>query len=111
MPPAPVRHPLFARFYARLGARMETAGVGEHRDKLLAGLTGSVLEAGAGSGLNFAHYPLTVTRVLAVEPEPHLRELAERAARRGRGGDYGRRRHSRASVRRTTAVSTPSWPA
>jgi ubiquinone/menaquinone biosynthesis C-methylase UbiE len=81
MPPAPVRHPLFARFYARLGARMESAGVGEHRDKLLAGLTGSVLEAGAGSGLNFAHYPLTVTRVLAVEPEPHLRELAERAAR------------------------------
>jgi ubiquinone/menaquinone biosynthesis C-methylase UbiE len=60
---------------------MEAAGVGEHRDKLLAGLTGSVLEAGAGSGLNFAHYPPTVTRVLAVEPEPHLRELAERAAR------------------------------
>jgi ubiquinone/menaquinone biosynthesis C-methylase UbiE len=81
MPTKPVRHPLFARFYARLSAAMEAAGVADHRDKLLAGLTGSVLEVGAGSGLNFGHYPQTVTSVLAVEPEPHLREIAGRAAR------------------------------
>jgi ubiquinone/menaquinone biosynthesis C-methylase UbiE len=50
--------------------------LGQHRRTLLAGLTGQVIEIGAGNGLNFAHYPDTVTRVLAVEPEPRLRELA-----------------------------------
>lgn len=52
----------------------------EHRKALLAGLTGTVIDIGAGNGLNFAHYPSTVTRALAVEPEPHLRQVARRAA-------------------------------
>jgi ubiquinone/menaquinone biosynthesis C-methylase UbiE len=60
---------------------MESAGLGELRRELLAGLHGEVVEVGAGNGLNFAHYPTTVTRVVAVEPEPYLRELAARAAR------------------------------
>ncbi|GAB3439406.1 class I SAM-dependent methyltransferase [Actinophytocola sediminis] len=38
-------------------------------------------DVGAGTGANFAYYPATVTRVLAVEPEPRLRALAEQAAR------------------------------
>ena len=82
MPPRQVRHPIFARFYARLGAGMDKAGVGDHRRRLLTGLSGSVLEIGAGNGLNFAHYPPTVTSVVAVEPEPHLRALAELSANR-----------------------------
>ena len=76
----PVRHPVFARCYARVGHLME-AEVADHRSKLLAGLTGRVIEVGAGNGLNFPHYPATVTEVLAVEPEPHLRRLALAAAR------------------------------
>ena len=56
--------------------------IGPHRHRLLTGLTGRVVEVGAGNGLNFAHYPTSVTHVLAVEPEPHLRGLAERAAAR-----------------------------
>ena len=36
---------------------------------------------GAGDGLNFAHYPATVTALTAVEPEPHLRAGAQRRAR------------------------------
>jgi ubiquinone/menaquinone biosynthesis C-methylase UbiE len=76
----PVRHPLFARCYARVGHLMD-AEIGDHRRRLLAGLTGRVLEVGAGNGLNFPHYPATVTEVLAVEPEPYLRRLAEAAAR------------------------------
>ncbi len=75
-----VRHPVFARFYARLSTGMEGAGVGRQRELMLAGLAGSVLEVGAGNGLNFSHYPATVTSVLAVEPEQHLRMLAERNA-------------------------------
>ena len=59
---------------------MERAGYGERRDQLLAGLAGRVIEVGAGNGMNFAHYPPEVTRVVAVEPEPRLRVLAEAEA-------------------------------
>ena len=53
-----------------------------HRRALVAGLKGRVIEVGAGNGLNFAHYPTEVTSVLAVEPEPRLRQVAlENAAR------------------------------
>jgi ubiquinone/menaquinone biosynthesis C-methylase UbiE len=81
MPTQPVRHPVFARFYAWLSEGMEHK-VGEHRRRLLAGLTGSVIEVGAGNGLNFRHYPGTVASVLAIEPEPHLRAIAESNAQR-----------------------------
>lgn len=74
-----VRHPLFARCYTGLSRLMEPE-IGQHRARLLAGLTGEVLEVGAGNGMNLRHYPTTVDRVLAVEPEPYLRAQAEEAA-------------------------------
>lgn len=77
---ATVRHPLFARMYARLADQFEERGAGELRDEALAGLSGRVVEVGAGTGINFGHYPGTVTEVVAVEPEPYLREIASRAA-------------------------------
>jgi ubiquinone/menaquinone biosynthesis C-methylase UbiE len=58
----------------------ERRGGAEHRRRLLAGLSGLVVEVGAGSGANFSHYPPSVEEVLAVEPEPYLRERARRAA-------------------------------
>jgi SAM-dependent methyltransferase len=78
--PRPVRHPVFARCYARVGHLMD-AEIGDHRRRLLAGLSGRVLEVGAGNGLNFPYYPATVTEGLAIEPEPYLRRLALAAAR------------------------------
>ena len=75
-----VRHPVFARIYARISGAAEAKGAGEHRDEMLADLDGRVVEVGAGNGLNFAHYSQSVTEVVAVEPEPHLRKLAEVAA-------------------------------
>ncbi|NGN62844.1 class I SAM-dependent methyltransferase [Streptomyces sp. A7024] len=78
-----VHHPLFARFYARMSPRAEVgAGLGAHRDRLLDGLTGRVIEIGAGNGLSFAHYPGTVSEVVAIEPERRLRRLASDAALR-----------------------------
>jgi ubiquinone/menaquinone biosynthesis C-methylase UbiE len=75
-----VRHPLFARLYARMAPAFEAKGGAAHRDELLNGLAGRVVEVGAGTGLNFAHYPSTVSEVVAVEPEPYLRAKAEQAA-------------------------------
>jgi SAM-dependent methyltransferase len=76
-----VHHPVFARFYARFSEAAERR-VGPHRDALLAGLSGRVIEVGAGNGLNFAHYPGTVAEVVAIEPERALRRLAVTAALR-----------------------------
>jgi ubiquinone/menaquinone biosynthesis C-methylase UbiE len=76
----PVNHPVFARLYARLSPQADREGAAEHRDELLAGLSGRVVEVGAGNGLNFEHYPDTVDEVVAVEPEAYLRERATEAA-------------------------------
>src|SRR5215471_5187520 len=73
-------HPLYSRLYIAARRPMERMGGAEHRRELLDGLSGRVLEIGAGSGLNFAHYPPAVTGVVAVEPEPHFREKAREAA-------------------------------
>jgi ubiquinone/menaquinone biosynthesis C-methylase UbiE len=77
-----VHHPVFARMFARLSAHTEGKGGADHRRNMLAGLSGRVVEVGAGHGLNFAHYPSGVEEVLAVEPERYLRGLAETAAMR-----------------------------
>lgn len=77
------QHPRFARTYERISAESERRGTAAHRDRALAGLTGRVIEAGAGNGLNFGRYPAGVTEVVAVEPDAYLRRLAERAAEGG----------------------------
>ncbi|MET8246870.1 class I SAM-dependent methyltransferase [Streptomyces sp. NPDC005202] len=79
----PVHHPLFARYYARISVAAETRmGMARVREKLLAGLSGRVIEIGAGNGLNFGHYPGTVSEVVAIEPERLLRHRAVEAALR-----------------------------
>jgi SAM-dependent methyltransferase len=74
------RHPIFARVYQRIAHTAERGGAAEHRRTLLGGLSGRVIEVGAGHGLNFPYYPRGVTQVLAVEPEPYLRGLAGHAS-------------------------------
>ncbi|GHE35059.1 class I SAM-dependent methyltransferase [Streptomyces vinaceus] len=81
--PDSVDHPLFARFYARLSTTADArGGVRDLRGELLHGVSGRVIEIGAGNGLNFAHYPRAVSEVVAVEPERSLRRLAADAALR-----------------------------
>jgi ubiquinone/menaquinone biosynthesis C-methylase UbiE len=66
--------------YMRSAASAEQRGATEHRRRLLQGLTGTVVEIGAGHGLNFPLYPPEVAEVVAIEPEPTLRAQAETAA-------------------------------
>ncbi|WP_182880300.1 class I SAM-dependent methyltransferase [Microbispora sp. H10949] len=80
-PGTEISHPLFARFYTWFSQVLDRRGLAGQREALLAGLSGRVIEVGAGNGLNFCHYPPSVTGVLAVEPEPVLRAAARRAAR------------------------------
>ncbi|MFG2631640.1 class I SAM-dependent methyltransferase [Streptomyces sp. NPDC048473] len=83
IPEDAVHHPVFARFYARMSVAAETgAGLAAVRSELLAGMSGRVIEIGAGNGLNFAHYPPAVSEVVAIEPERSLRQLAVRSALR-----------------------------
>ena len=78
------QHRVFASWYPGRAAAMDRGGFAAYRERLLAGLSGQVLELGAGSGLNFPHYPAEVERVVAVEPEERLRALAQAAARNAR---------------------------
>ncbi len=81
VPKDAVHHPIFARFYEKQSVAAEKL-LAAHRKELLSGLSGRIIEIGAGNGLNFAHYPSTVSEVVAIEPERHLRQLAATAAMR-----------------------------
>ncbi|AOT05408.1 class I SAM-dependent methyltransferase [Arthrobacter sp. U41] len=81
MPETNPRHPSFGQSFARMGPRMDARGAADHRRRLLEVAYGAVVEIGAGYGATFPFYPSAVTGVLALEPDPTLRELAQAAAR------------------------------
>jgi ubiquinone/menaquinone biosynthesis C-methylase UbiE len=80
MPDTEVNNPLFARLFDRFAAKDKGRGEDALRRKLLAGLSGRVMEVGPGNGINFEHVPETVEELIGVEPEPYLRRAAERTA-------------------------------
>lgn len=72
---------MFARGWPVVSPVLERLGLARSRGRLVADLRGTVAEVGAGDGVTFRHYPSEVTRVVAVEPDPHLRARAlERAS-------------------------------
>jgi ubiquinone/menaquinone biosynthesis C-methylase UbiE len=89
-------HPVFARVWdtlVRLGGEPER----RHRDELVRGLRGLVLEVGAGTGLNLVRYAAEAG-VVALEPEP---TMARKAAGRARDAE------ARAVVLRGVAEALP----
>ena len=78
-----VDNPFFARLWTVMSGH-EPESLRQLRRENLAGLSGRVLEVGAGTGTNFEFYPATVAEVVAVEPERRLAVLAQEAAARAR---------------------------
>jgi ubiquinone/menaquinone biosynthesis C-methylase UbiE len=74
-----------ATIYDPFLALGERRGMARRRAALLSRARGTVLEIGAGTGLNVAHYPDSVSRVVLTEPVPPMaRRLRARVA--GRAG-------------------------
>jgi SAM-dependent methyltransferase len=62
----------------------ELAGMRRRRRRLVGDAYGRVVEIGAGTGLNLAHYPDDIAELMLFEPEPGMRQrLARRQGRLG----------------------------
>jgi ubiquinone/menaquinone biosynthesis C-methylase UbiE len=76
---------LFSRLYAagydRWMARLDRQGGEEHRRRLVEDAEGKTLEVGTGTGMNLRFYR-KASRVVALEPDPGMRQRAERRAER-----------------------------
>jgi len=79
----PEGHPIFAVFYRWFGALGDRGESAARRRRLLADAEGVVVEIGAGTGLNFPHYPAGL-EVAATEPDPHMLKAAQKAASRAK---------------------------
>src|SRR5580693_5762990 len=79
-----LRTTFFALTYDRQIARAEKAGLRAFREQLLAGLTGDVLEIGAGTGTNLPCYGPAITSLTLTEPQPPMLRRLERTVREHR---------------------------
>jgi ubiquinone/menaquinone biosynthesis C-methylase UbiE len=78
---------IFAALYDRITAASEEAGLADRRRDLLASAEGRVIEIGAGTGVNLAHYPDAVTELVLTEPEePMAMRLERKLAAADRSG-------------------------
>lgn len=76
-----LRKNIFAAIYDPMSRKTEDAGLRDLRHGLLAQANGSVLEIGAGTGANLAHYDGNVESLVFTEPEPAMiRRLQKKAA-------------------------------
>jgi ubiquinone/menaquinone biosynthesis C-methylase UbiE len=73
-----LRSKFFAMTYDRQMAKTEKAGLRAFRERLLAGLSGDVLEIGGGTGANLPWYGPAVTSLTLTEPQPPMLRRLER---------------------------------
>jgi ubiquinone/menaquinone biosynthesis C-methylase UbiE len=64
--------PTFARFYDTAFSHAERSGLRAIRSSVVGQASGVTVELGAGTGLNLAHYPSCVSRLLLTEPDPYM---------------------------------------
>lgn len=69
-------HRIFAAWYDRMLAPMEREIFGRRRAQVLPGLSGDVLDVGAGTGVNLEYFQ-AASRVVAAEPDPAMRRKLE----------------------------------
>ncbi len=72
-------HKWFAAYWERM-VKIEPRALQKLRDETVAGLSGRVLEIGAGNGANFRRYPESVTNLVATEPDPFMLDRARKHA-------------------------------
>src|SRR5438552_3491290 len=68
----------FARFYDRMTAGAEKAGLRAHREALLTKASGKVLEIGGGTGANLPFYGTGVESLTITEPSEAMARRLER---------------------------------
>jgi ubiquinone/menaquinone biosynthesis C-methylase UbiE len=88
----------FARIYDAAFAMAERSGLRDLRRGVLSEAVGRSVELGAGTGLNLALYPSTVTDVMLTEPDRHM---ARRLARTMTGTRFS------ATLVRASATAIP----
>ena len=69
---------IFAAGYDRIMAGTEKAGLSERRERLLAPVSGRVLEIGGGTGANLPFYGAGVQELVITEPEEPMARRLER---------------------------------
>ena len=69
---------LFAAVYDGQMRKSEKAGLAEIRTAVVGKAAGTVLEIGAGTGANLAHYGPTVTSLTVTEPDVYMLKRLER---------------------------------
>ena len=97
----PVRGPANALFFAALGGYIDVL-TRDRKRRILADLSGPVVEIGPGVGANF-RYLRKGTVVIAVEPNPHMHARLQRSAER-----WGVELHLQAGVAESTGLETAS---
>jgi len=68
---------IFGAVYDRFMYSIESAHLSSRRSRLLAGLTGKVLEVGVGTGTNFEYYSTDID-LIGIEPSPYMLPRAEK---------------------------------
>ena len=75
---------LLAPLYDPIMAGVERSCLARWRRELLSAAEGSVLEIGAGTGVNLQHYPESVVRLVLLEPDPGMRrQLVDKSSHMG----------------------------
>ena len=80
-PPSGVWMRIFALVYNPFLWLGEIAGMRSRRSALLGNARGRVVEIGAGTGLNIAHYPDEIAELVLTEPDASMRRRLTRRLR------------------------------